>query len=80
MSPVSNKSGPLPLHLSSQGRKAVHSAIPKKKLDEENDLIMGNEIIDQTVTEKQLPKAYGLPILENIATSVTNEYLFDLNY
>ena len=80
MSPVPIKSGPLPLHLSSQGRKAVHSTIPKKKLDEENELIMGNEIIDQTVTQKQLPKAYGLPIFENIATSVANEYLFDLNY
>ena len=32
---------------------------------------MGNEIIDQIVTEKESPQAYGPPILENLASAVT---------
>ena len=31
---------------------------------------MGNEIIDQIVTEKKSPHAYGPPILENLASAV----------
>ena len=32
---------------------------------------MGNEIIDQIVTEKKSPQAHGPPILENLASRVT---------
>ena len=32
---------------------------------------MGNKIIDQIVTEKESPQAYGPPILENLASTVT---------
>ena len=41
---------------------------------------MGNKITDHTVTEKQLPKAYGLPILKNLAIEVTNEHFCNSNY
>ena len=32
---------------------------------------MGNEIIDQIITKKESPQAYGLPTLENLASAVT---------
>ena len=32
---------------------------------------MGNEIIDQIFTEKELPQAYGPAILKNLASAVT---------
>ena len=41
------------------------------KLDDEDDLNVVNEIIDQIVTKKESPQAYGPPILENLASSVT---------
>ena len=57
-SPVTKTSGYLSSHSPSQGVKAAHSTSSKRKLDDENDLILGNEIIDQIVTEKELPEAY----------------------
>ena len=46
---------------------------------------MGNEIIDQIVTEKESPQAYGPPILENLASAVTtlinnNKYMVASNF
>ena len=70
-SPVPKTSGQSSTHSPSQGVKAAHSTSSKMKLDDENDLNMGNEIIDQIVTEKEPHQAYGLPILENIASAVT---------
>ena len=32
---------------------------------------MGNELIEQIVTEKELTQAYGSPTLENLASAVT---------
>ena len=58
-------------HSPSQGVKAAHSTSSKRKLHDENDLNVGNEIIDQIVTEKESPQAYGPPILENLASAVT---------
>ena len=62
-------------HLSSQFPsqhvKAAHSTSSNGKHDDENDLNVGNEIIDQIVTEKKSPQAYGPPILENLASAVT---------
>ena len=70
-SPVPKK----PVHLSSyspsQGIKAAHSSSSKRKLDDENDLNVGNEIIDQIATDKEPPQAYGPPILENLVSAVT---------
>ena len=51
-SPVPKTSGHLSSHSPSQGAKAAHSASSKRKLDDVNDLNVGNEIIDQIVTEK----------------------------
>ena len=51
-SPVPKTSGHLSSHSPSQGAKAAHSTSSKRKPDDENDLNVGNEIIDQTVTEK----------------------------
>ena len=52
-SPVPKK----PVHLSSyspsQGIKAAHSSSSKRKLDDENDLNVSNEIIDQIATDKE---------------------------
>ena len=70
-SPVPKTSGHLSSHSPSQGVKAAHSSSSKRKLDDENDLNVGNEIIDQIVTEKESPQAYGPPILENLASAVT---------
>ena len=70
-SPVPKK----PVHLSSyspsQGIKAAHSSSSKRKLDDENDLNVGNEIIDQIATDKEPPQGYGPPILENLVSAVT---------
>ena len=74
-----NQNSPVPVpktygHLShspSQGVKAAHSASSKRKLDDENDLNVGNEIIGQIVTEKESPQEYAPPILENLASAVT---------
>ena len=70
-SPVPKTSGSLSSHSASQGVKAAHLTSSKRKLDDENDLNMGNEIIDQIVTEKKSPQAHGPPILENLASRVT---------
>ena len=61
-SPVPRTSGQLLLHSPCLGVKAAHSTISKRKLDDENDLNVGNEIIDQIVTEKESAQAYGPPI------------------
>ena len=70
-SPVPKTSGHLSSHSPSQGVKAAHSTSSKGKLDDENDLDVGNEIIDQIVTEIELPQEYGPPILENLASGLT---------
>ena len=70
-SPVPKASVHLSSHSPSQGVKAAHSTSSKRKLHDENDLNVGNEIIDQIVTEKESPQAYGPPILENLASAVT---------
>ena len=70
-SPIPKTSGHLSSHSPSQGIKAAHSTSSKRKLDGENDLNVGNEIMDQIVTEKESPQAYGPPILENLASAVT---------
>ena len=70
-SPVPKTSGQLSTHSPSQGVKAAHSTSSKRKLDDENDLNVGDEITDQIVTEKKSPQAYGPPILENLASAVT---------
>ena len=70
-SPVFKTSGQLSKHSPSQGVKAAHSTSSKRKLDDENDLNVSNEIIDQIVTEKESSQAYGPPILENLAFAVT---------
>ena len=70
-SPVPKTSGHLLSHSPSQGVKAAHSTSSKRKLDDENDLKVCNEIIDQIVTEKELPQAYGPAILKNLASAVT---------
>ena len=46
-SPVLKRSGQSSSHSPSQGINAVHSTSSKRKLDNENDLNVGNEIIDQ---------------------------------
>ena len=55
----------------SQAVKAGHWTNSKRKLGHENDLNVGNEIIDQIFTEKESPQSYGPPILENLASVVT---------
>ena len=70
-SPVPKTSGHLSSDSPSQGVKVAHSTSSKRKFDDENYLNMGNEIIDQIVTEKESPQAYGPPILENLASAVT---------
>ena len=70
-SPVPKTFGHLSSHSPSQGVKAAHSNSSKKKLDDENDLNVGNEIIDQIVTEKESPQAYAPPMIENLASAVT---------
>ena len=72
---VPKASGQLSSHSPSQGVKGAHSTSSKRKLDDENDLNVGNEIIDQTVTEKESSQAYGPPILENLASAVTKTRL-----
>ena len=62
-SSVPRTSGQLSTHSPSQGLKAGSS---KRKLDDENYLNVGNEIIDQIVAEKESPQTYGPPILENL--------------
>ena len=69
-SPVPNTSGQLSSYSPSQGVKEAHSTSSKRKLDDENNLNVGNEIIDQIAAEKELPQAYGSPILENLASAV----------
>ena len=64
-------SGHLSLYSPFQGEKAPHSTSFKKKLHVESDLNVGNEIIDQIITKKESPQAYGLPTLENLASAVT---------
>ena len=70
-SPLLKTSGHLSSHFLSQGVKVAHSTSSKRKLDNENDLDVGNEIIDQIFTEKESLQAYGPPILENLASAVT---------
>ena len=54
-SPVPKTSGHLSSHSPSQGVKATHSTSSKRKLDDENDLNVGNEIIGQIATETESP-------------------------
>ena len=68
--PVPKTYGYLSSHSPSQGVKAAHSSSSKRKLDDENDQNVSNEITDQIVTEKESPQAYGPPILENLAFAV----------
>ena len=70
-SPGPKTSGHLSSDSPSPGVNAAHSTSSKRKFDDENDLNVGNEIIDQIVTEKESPQAYGPPILENLASAVT---------
>ena len=65
-SPVSKTSCNFSSHSPFQGVEAAHSIISKWKLDDEKDLKVGNEIIDQIVTEKESIQAYDPPILENL--------------
>ena len=59
-------------HSPSQDVKTVHSAISKRKIDDENDLnVLNNKIIYHIVTEEESSQAYGTPILENLASVVT---------
>ena len=70
-SPIPKTSGHLSSPSPSQGVKAAHSTSSKRKLDDENDLNVGSEIIDQIFAEKESPQAYGPPILEDLASAVT---------
>ena len=67
---VRPSSGHLSSHSPSQGVKTAHLTSSKRKLDDENDLNVGNEIIDQIVTEKESFQGNGPPILENLASAV----------
>ena len=62
-------------HLSSSSRsqdvKAAHLNGSERKLDDKNDLNVGNEIIDQTVTEKESPQGFDPAIMKNLASAVT---------
>ena len=68
---VPKASGQLSSHSPSQGVKGAHSTSSKRKLDDENDLNVGNEIIDKIVTENKSPKVYGPSVLGNLASAVT---------
>ena len=69
---VPKTSGHLSSHSPSQDVKAAHSTSSKRKLDDKNDLNVGNEIIDQIVPKKESPQTHGPPILENLVSAVTN--------
>ena len=69
--PVPKTSGHLSSHSPSQGIKAPHSTRSKRKLDDKNDLNVGNETINQIVAENESPEAYGVPVLENLNSAVT---------
>ena len=71
--PVPKTSGHLSSHSPSQDIKAAYSSSSKRKLDDENDLNVGNEIIDQIVAETGSPQAYGPLILKNLASAVKNK-------
>ena len=64
-SPVPKTSGDLSTYPPSQGAKAAHSASFERKLDDKNDLNVGNEIIDQIVTEKESPSIWSTNIRES---------------
>ena len=49
-SPAPKTCGHLSSHSLSQGINVAHSTRSKRKLDDENDLNVGNEITDQIVT------------------------------
>ena len=70
-SQIPNISGHSSSHSSYHGVMAAHSTSSKTKLYDENDLNVGNEIIDQIATEKESPQAFDPPILENLASAVT---------
>ena len=57
-SPVPKTPGHLPQHSPSQAVKAAHSTGSKRKLDDENELNVGIEVIDQIVTEKESVQTY----------------------
>ena len=57
-SPVPKTPGHLSSHSPSQAIKAAYSTGSKRKLDDENDLNVGNEIIGQIVTKKESTQAY----------------------
>ena len=57
-SPAPKIPGHLSSHFPSQVVKAAHSTGPKRKLDDENDLNVGNEIIGQIFTKKESAQAY----------------------
>ena len=69
-SPVSKTSGQLLSYSPYQDPKAANSTRSKRKLDNENDLNVNNEITDQIVSKKESIQVYGPPILENLATAV----------
>ena len=69
-SPVPKTSGHLSSHSPSQGVNVSHSTSSKRKLYDENNFNVGNEITDQIVIEKGSPQTYGPPILENLASAV----------
>ena len=69
-SPVPKTSGHLSSHSSSRGIKAAYLTSFKRKHDDENDLNVGNKIIDQIDKKKESPQAYGPPILKNLASAV----------
>ena len=69
--PVPKTSGHLSSHSPSQGIKAPHSTRSKGKLDDKNDLNVGNETINQILAENESPEAYVLPVLENLNSAVT---------
>ena len=67
-SPAPKTSSHLSSYSLSQGVIASHSASSKRKLNDENDLNVGNEIFKQVITEKESPQAYGPPLLKNLAS------------
>ena len=69
-SPVLRTSGHLSSNSSSQVVKAAPSTSSKRKLGDENDLNLSNEIIDQIVMEKESPQSYGPSILENLVFGI----------
>ena len=68
---VPKTSDHLSSHSPSHGVKAAHSTSSKRKLHDENDFNIGNEIIDQIVADKESSQAHDPPILENLASAVT---------